>query len=154
MKDGEDKETTKSRAVRNNLLTTANIPYSIENKPDHESLGVIVQQHWQHPERPIGGITGSTSKAGLHIASSPPDPPLRASLTNTSSFAANRKTKEKIVTIGKEVTMQEGQAETKPRRPKKQPDKQQELGKKRQRICQDEIALHQRHEQDQQMIDY
>ena len=62
MKDGEDKETTKSGAVRNNLLTTANIPYSTENKPEHESLGVIVQQHWQHPERPIG-ITGSTSKS-------------------------------------------------------------------------------------------
>ena len=50
--------------------------------------------------------------------------------------------------------MQEGQVVTKPRRPRKQPDKRQELGEKRQRICQDEIALHLRYKKEQQMIDY
>ena len=122
MKDVEHKETMKAGAVRNNLLTTANVPNSTENKPDHESLGVIVQQHWQHPERPIG-ITSNTYKSGLHVASSLPDPFLRASPTNTSSLAANQETEEKIATTGKEVTTpNKRQAQSKPRPNKKQPE--------------------------------
>ena len=123
MKDGEHKETAKDGAVRNNLLTTANVPNSTENKLEHESLGVIVQQqHWQHPERPIG-ITRTTPKSGLHVASSLPDPFLRASPTNTSSLVANHETEEKIATTGREVTTpNKRQAQSKPRPNKKQPE--------------------------------
>ena len=120
MKDGKHKKKTEAR---NNLITTANIPHSTEDKPEHESLGVIVQQQWQHPERPIGITGGNTSKSRLHVASSPLDPHLRASpTTNTSSLAANQETGEKVATTGREVTTpNKEQAQIKPR-PKKQPE--------------------------------
>ena len=87
MKDGKHKKKTEAR---NNLLTTANIPHSTEDKPEHESLGVIVQQQWQHPERPIGITGGNTSKSRLHVASSPLDPNLRDQSGRASQGMINK----------------------------------------------------------------